>query len=109
MNIIHIQTPSDKPNEWRDCQLVKVNSNNKTDSAEVKVKGVARHENVTTLIIINDLSDFINGEEVRSLHGYFKLRINEESKHLFSPGLQEPGKLLNSSAPTCCAVQPSAE
>lgn len=86
MNTISIQTPSDAGENFRECQIIKAEINHKTNKAEIKVKGVSRHENVTTTITISDLGGFIDGKTVSSLHGYFKLKMNEKTRDLFTAG-----------------------
>jgi hypothetical protein len=83
MNSIYITTPSDPKGSWRTCQIVSAEISHVQNSATLKVKGVSRHENVNTTIIINDLRAFVYDEEVSSLHGYFKLKMHEATKELF--------------------------
>lgn len=87
MPIIYIQTPCDNKNEWRECPLLSIDYHQtKYHSFKmvIKVKGVAPVNNVSTLIIITDVTQFLSGHEVLSLHGYYKLKIHEETKHLFN-------------------------
>lgn len=83
MNSIYITTPSDPKGSWRTCQIVSAEISHVKNSATLKVKGVSRYENVNTIIFINDLKKFTTGEEVSSLHGYFKLKMHESTKELF--------------------------
>jgi hypothetical protein len=83
MNSIYITTPSDPKGSWRTCQIISAEISHVQNSATLKVKGVSRHENVNTTIIINDLKTFVKGEPVDSIHKYFKLKMHEATKELF--------------------------
>jgi hypothetical protein len=81
---ILIQTPNEHPNQWLSCPIIDVELSHK--SVNVKVKGVARSNNVTTSINITNVESLRNGLEVKSTHGYFKLKLGEDPnvKHLFT-------------------------
>lgn len=82
MNFISIQTPNEhKNNEWKVCQIIKLEVNQFKNTGVINVKGVATSNNVTTLITVNDFSTLLKGETIKSLGGYFKLKLaSEETK-----------------------------
>lgn len=81
MNFIRIQTPNESKNIWKDCQIIKLEVNQFKNTGYIYVKGVARINNVTTAIKIDDFNSLLKGAEVKSKGGYFKLKLEcEETK-----------------------------
>lgn len=69
MNIIFIKTPSGS----KQCVIVDFISNEKTNKATIKVKGIVESMSVTTNIEIDDLAEYNAHKEVQSRGGYFKI------------------------------------
>ncbi len=79
MKLIQIQTPNEKNEVWLQCQIIKLEVNQFKNSGSIHVKGIAKTQNVNTIIVINDFKSLIDGEIVTSLHGYFKLLLRIEN------------------------------
>lgn len=81
MNLISIQTPNEPKDIWKVCQIIKLEVNQFKNNGYVHVKGIARTNNVTTAIKINDFNSLLKGEEIKSNGHYFKIKIeNEQTK-----------------------------
>ncbi len=79
MNFISIQTPNEhKNNEWKVCQIIKLEVNQFKNTGVINVKGIAKSNSVTTLISITDFNSLIKGEVVTSLMGYFKIKLDHQ-------------------------------
>lgn len=92
MNFISIQTPNEhKKNEWKVCQIIKLEVNQFKNKGVINVKGVARSNSVTTLITVPDFNTLLKGEIIDSLHGYFKLKLEHQETKKW---MQEAFKIL---------------
>ena len=81
MNFISIQTPNEPKDIWKVCQIIKLEVKQFKNNGYVHVKGIARTDNVTTAIKIDDFNSLLKGEELKSKGGYFKLKLEcEETK-----------------------------
>lgn len=78
MNFISIQTPNEPKDIWKVCQIIKLEVNQFKNNGYVHVKGIARTDNVTTAIKIDDFNSLFKGDEIKSNGGYFKIKIEDE-------------------------------
>jgi len=76
MEIISIQRPSNaKGKEWINCAIQEINLKPLKNEGSIVVYGIAQNNNANTRIAFNDLKSLIDGNEILSNHGYYKLKI----------------------------------
>lgn len=77
---ILIQTPNEaKLNEWLVCEIQSISLSSVTNIGTLVVKGVVKSTNVTTAIIIRDVKALLDKQIIKSLNGYYKLQLINES------------------------------
>lgn len=78
MEIISISRPSLHGNEWKQCVIKSISLKPLKNQGTIVVKGVSHSIFVTTSITFSNLKQLIDGDEIRSDHGYFKLKIPKD-------------------------------
>lgn len=77
---ILIQTPNEaKNNDWLVCPIQSVSFSRNIKIGTITVKGVVKSQFVNTPIVIHDIEALLRQEIVKSLKGYYKLKIINEA------------------------------
>ncbi len=83
-NFIHVQTPNEfREDKWLMCQIISFNVSKSSNVGTLVLKGIVNNQNVSTSVVINDVKALLSTEIVKSLKGYYRLKIKNEQTLTF--------------------------